>query len=46
MVDESGMISVDLVEAIFETIPSNKTASGWLDSAMNFFGKGVSDKQS
>ena len=41
-VGESGMISVDSVEAIFETIPANKTEAGWLDSVSNFFGGNVS----
>lgn len=31
------MISVDSVEALFETIVSNKTDAGWLDSVSNFF---------
>ena len=37
-VDESGMLSIDSVEAVFETIVQNKTEeSGWLDSVSNFF---------
>ena len=40
-VDESGLISVDSVEAIFETIVANKTEPGWMDSVSNFFGGNV-----
>lgn len=37
LVDESGLISVDSVEALFETIVANKTEPGWMDSVSNFF---------
>merc|ERR1712062_615182 len=37
LVDESGLISVDSVEALFETIVANKTETGWMESVSNFF---------
>ena len=44
MVDESGLIRVDSVEAVFETIVPelNNTQSGWMDSVSNFFSGTVS----
>ena len=35
--DESGLIAVDSVEALFETIVANKTETGWMESVSNFF---------
>lgn len=37
-VDESGMIMVDSVEAIFETIVPDTPDEGWMDSVSSFFG--------
>ncbi|KAL5270438.1 hypothetical protein ACHWQZ_G001228 [Mnemiopsis leidyi] len=37
MVDDSGLIGVESVEAIFETIVANKTETGWMESVSNFF---------
>ena len=42
-VDESGLIGVDSVEAIFETIVANKTETGWMESVSNFFTGNVSN---
>lgn len=37
-VDESGMIAVDSIEAIFETIVPEVPEEGWMDSVSSFFG--------
>ena len=44
LLDDSGLIGVDSVEAIFETIVPvvNETEAGWMDSVTNFFSGTVS----